>query len=318
MIEEALFFPGKRVDNDDDDEIFYGTRDDASSIITRQDSTSSNKRRTSFSVDDAPTLRLEDVPEKGEPTADNAKERDAEPTPKGRSTMLPLATNGSVNGVASGASRPSSPVRSTRGSAKGHRSGGGGSYDANDPHGSLLKPAGGGGGRHHVPSQAPTPSVYSSSSSTSHGTLVAPHSRSMSRPPLSQQAHASAMGLMYASAGSLVGSMGYLAYQDPVAETMKRQRKLDAVVKKNRAAAAAGAQGTRRTRPSPVLSSLMTKGPVDPRDHTLLQAVWEGMLDGRFVNGSPISLLTTYLEYHFVSEFLGFVWVFIVVNLFRV
>jgi hypothetical protein len=45
-----------------------------------------------------------------------------------------------------------------------------------------------------------------------------------------------------------------------------------------------------------------TAVPPNPRDHTILEAIWHGMLELRFVNVSPLSLLTTYLEYHFKGK----------------
>lgn len=304
MIEEDLFFPGKRVDRDDDDKSSYG-RDDTSSMMTRQGSTSSEPQRTSFSINghdetDRETLRLGNVSEQGELASGNensSSRQDAPSTPKTRSTLLGTTEDG----AAPTASRPSSPVHSAMGGASvnGHRIGGGGSYDANDTHGSA-KPTG--GGRHHTQAQvihpATTPPLSASPPSAAHA-FVAPSGRSTKRPALlvktpmrASEAHAE---LLFGSSASLLGSMGYLAYQDPLADALRRQRKLEAAAKKNHAPL----QGSQRTRPSPFLSTLMNKGPVNPRDHTILQAVWDGMLEGRFVNGSPLSLLTTYLEYHF-------------------
>lgn len=304
MIEEDLFFPGKRVDRDDDDKSSYG-RDDTSSMMTRQGSTSSEPQRTSFSINghdetDRETLRLGNVSEQGELASGNensSSRQDAPSTPKTRSALLGTTEDG----AAPTASRPSSPVHSAMGGASvnGHRIGGGGSYDANDAHGSA-KPTG--GGRHHTQAQvihpASTPPLSASPPSAAHA-FVAPSGRSTKRPALlvktpmrASEAHAE---LLFGSSASLLGSMGYLAYQDPLADALRRQRKLEAAAKKNHAPL----QGSQRTRPSPFLSTLMNKGPVNPRDHTILQAVWDGMLEGRFVNGSPLSLLTTYLEYHF-------------------
>src|SRR5258708_5128091 len=42
-----------------------------------------------------------------------------------------------------------------------------------------------------------------------------------------------------------------------------------------------------------------TVAPRNPRDHSILEAIWQGMLESRFVNSTPLSLLPTYLEYHF-------------------
>ena len=39
--------------------------------------------------------------------------------------------------------------------------------------------------------------------------------------------------------------------------------------------------------------------PRNPRDHGVLETIWKGMLESRFVNSTPLSLLPTYLEYHF-------------------
>ncbi len=50
------------------------------------------------------------------------------------------------------------------------------------------------------------------------------------------------------------------------------------------------------------LSHTTTVVPHNPRDHTILEAIWHGMLELRFVNASPLSLLTTYLEYHFKGK----------------
>ena len=53
----------------------------------------------------------------------------------------------------------------------------------------------------------------------------------------------------------------------------------------------------KKARPSPLL--LESARPINPRDHTLLEAIWNGMLASRFVNSSPLSVLHSLLEYHF-------------------
>ncbi len=154
MIEEDLFFPGKRVDHDDDDKSFYG-RDDASSMITLQASFSSESHRTSFSINghdetDRETLRLGNVPEHVEPVGSNesSSRQDAPATPSTRSALLGTTSD---DGTVQATSRPASPVFSSStgsggSSIKGHRFGG--SWDADDP----TKPTG--GGRHHTHTHA--------------------------------------------------------------------------------------------------------------------------------------------------------------------
>jgi hypothetical protein len=53
------------------------------------------------------------------------------------------------------------------------------------------------------------------------------------------------------------------------------------------------------TKPSPILLKMLTQTPPNPRDHTLLETIWNEMLSSRWVNSSPLSLLKTYLEWHF-------------------
>lgn len=282
-----MFFPGKKVDDEDEDPISFD-RDDVSSMTRRdsrrRDSTSSDKRRTSFSTnvhdDDRETVRLENVSEHSEPNAP--------PTPKSRNTPLPSGM---------GVSRPGSPSRGGS-SLNGHP------IVSHDTHNNLKFS---GGGRNHHHSQlvfAPglSPSV-SSSSSQPHDGLVTPHSRSTNRPSLPPKSKDPYADFMYGSSSiSLLGSMGYLAYHDPLTEAMKKHRKQEAAARKNNAPM----QGSQKTKPSAFLTTLMAKGPVNPRDHTILGAIWEGMLEGRFVNAAPVSLLPTYLEYHFTSRFFIF------------
>jgi hypothetical protein len=47
------------------------------------------------------------------------------------------------------------------------------------------------------------------------------------------------------------------------------------------------------------LDMLDNVAPRNPRDHSILETIWRGMLESRFVNSAPLSLLPTYLDYHF-------------------
>ena len=53
------------------------------------------------------------------------------------------------------------------------------------------------------------------------------------------------------------------------------------------------------TKPSPMLLKMLMQTPTNPRDHTLLETIWNEMLSSRWVNSSPLSLLKTYLDWHF-------------------
>lgn len=138
--------------------------------------------------------------------------------------------------------------------------------------------------------------------------LYTPHSRSAARPTLSVKTQQTISSDLYADFAatlpslfgpnvSVLGGIGYSASQDPFMELLKQQ-------KRERASSQATKVGTpsspAKTKVSPfLLRSLTIKAPANPRDHTILEAVWNGMLESRFVNLAPLSLLTTYLEYHF-------------------
>lgn len=44
------------------------------------------------------------------------------------------------------------------------------------------------------------------------------------------------------------------------------------------------------------------KAPINPRDHTILEAIYTEMLSSRFINVAPLSILQNYLEYHFTGK----------------
>ncbi|KAF8965139.1 hypothetical protein BDZ97DRAFT_1904235 [Flammula alnicola] len=281
MVEEDLFFPGKRSEDDDEGDLMSSsvTDDDASST-TRRNSMSSDRRPKSFSINghdefDRERERLADVPE---------SDKDEPQTPM-------MATHNAPFGGANG-----------HGLAVGK-------YDRpeeDEKHAAFLRPTGAQqllqmplNQQMHILSSAP-------SSSSSHSGLIAPHSRSTARPTLHVKTQRSAdpyAELMYGSSTvSLAGSMGYMAYHDPLTDMLKKQQQQQIQQQRGLrpAVAAAVAAGPQKTKVSPfLLRSLTNKSPVNPRDHTILEAVWNGMLESRFVNLTPLSLLTTYLEYHF-------------------
>ncbi|KAF8889986.1 hypothetical protein CPB84DRAFT_1785092 [Gymnopilus junonius] len=102
---------------------------------------------------------------------------------------------------------------------------------------------------------------------------------------------------LFGSNVAVLGGIAYSASQDPFMEILKQQKQERA---SSLATKASMPSSPAKTKPSPFLMrSLANKAPTNPRDHMILEAIWNGMLESRFVNLTPLSLLTTYLEYHF-------------------
>jgi len=236
MIEEDLFFPGKRPD--DQEELSFERRDDASSI-TRRDSTSSEHYNVKMNGS-APTS----------PT-----------TPTTVNTILPS----------------SSPTQTISSTEHGHRS-----ERRTSEEQPILKPS----------TQANQ--VYRSS--PPRAVMILPHGRSSARPKL----HVKTPGqsTIMGSSTSLLGSMGYVVSIDTLNENMRGRS--------GSTGQSPGSSGLPSPGGIPIQvpkapASLSTPSPApnNPRDHAILDAIWNGMLEGRFVNGSPLSILTSYLEWHF-------------------
>lgn len=106
--------------------------------------------------------------------------------------------------------------------------------------------------------------------------------------------------LFAASSVMIMGSMAIASQNDPITESLKRQRQQ---AKEGSATQYNGAPGPGKNdsirKQSPFLLRSLTRSPVNPRDHSILAAVWEGMLESRFINLTPLSLLDNYLGYHF-------------------
>lgn len=106
--------------------------------------------------------------------------------------------------------------------------------------------------------------------------------------------------LFGASSVMVVGSMAIAPQSDPITELLKKQHQLE---KEDSATHRNGAPGPGKNdsirKQSPFLLRSLTRSPVNPRDHSILAAVWQGMLESRFINMTPLSLLENYLGYHF-------------------
>lgn len=163
-------------------------------------------------------------------------------------------------------------------------------------------------------------------------TMVPPHSRSSNRPLLyvktakpnhSPYGHLQLVGLgaprhqsslFGGSAISLMGSMGH-ASSETDSHLFKRPRSssiLNSSTSTNPTMndsnspqnlrsppVAESVNGTGPSKVAPFLLRTLSKAPMNPRDHSLLEIIYNEMLASRFINISPLSLLTTYLEYHF-------------------
>ncbi|KDR82916.1 hypothetical protein GALMADRAFT_238570 [Galerina marginata CBS 339.88] len=276
LVEEDLFFPGKLAD--DGDESFTTFRDDSSSV-TRRNSTSSDRHRVTANGQDE-LDQLEHVSEADSPET---------PTTMTQNMLNPR-----------GPSRPASPTRGREPIVQ-----------------EDMPPVPKG-----YPHPPPQPVASSSTATLLYPPIGAPlplytpHSRSAARPALSVKTQRQTLSSdpyadlaashpnIFGSSVSVLGGIGYLPSQDPFMELLKQQ-------KRERAAAAAALKKG-NSQPSPVVSvkptvpkvspfllRSLTKSPTNPRDHTILQAVWNGMLEARWVNQTPLSILTTTLEYHF-------------------
>ena len=139
------------------------------------------------------------------------------------------------------------------------------------------------------PTRITFPSISSESSP------IAPLRRSSSRPLLSVQSEQSESGTNPAGFGSSLSSA-----IGSVNKALSRIRSssTDAKPSTSPLNLAAVWSDSEPTRPSPLLLQRLTEVP-NPRDHTLLETIWNGMLTSRWVNSSPLKILKTYMEYHF-------------------
>ena len=268
MVEEDLFFPGKPADGDD---AIISMRSDDSSSMTRRNSISSDNHHHHHDINGHADMRSD--------------------TPT-------TITHQTVVDKAGGPSRPVSPVRShVNGREYDSRN------DFEEEHRSLLPKHSSQLPHALVPTHpAPPPTAVA---------FIPPHSRSASRPVLSVKTHRNgdansfigfaAHPSMFGSSVSLLGSM--VAHNDPFADMVKKVHQHQY---RERALSQTSVASPNKTKSSPFTLRGLTNSPTNPRDHTILEAIWNGMLGSRFVNLTPLSILTTVLEYHFKGMFFIF------------
>lgn len=156
--------------------------------------------------------------------------------------------------------------------------------------------------------------------------LVPPHSRSAARPTLYvKTSSGSQSSITFASSvASLLGSIGQhppSPTEDAVPGTRRRRRSSGILGATNdifplglrSRADSSGLQSQASVESLPTQNNKHPKSepyflrqytaPMNPRDHTILEAIYTEMLSSRFINISPLSILQNYLEYHFSGEF---------------
>lgn len=137
---------------------------------------------------------------------------------------------------------------------------------------------------------------------SSESTPMVPLRRSSSRPLLSvqnEQLYSSESGLTGTNPGfglSLIGTVNKAL--------MSRIRSSSTDAKPgasslNSTGALSDGEPKPTTKPSPLLLQTLTQTPINPRNHTLLETIWNEMLSSRWINPSPLSTLKTTLEWHF-------------------
>lgn len=271
MIEEDLFFPGRRNDDDDDQSI----------LTMREDGESSTSRRHSFSSDDIHHHTNANDPGNKDLTKPKPRLVDESELSQNKDSDDHLIPPHLV-------SLPQSALAI----------------------------------EDHVQSNSRPPSVATFTPAQP----STPHSKSAPRPSLSVKTqsavtssnpHADIEGSlppMFSTNVGLFGGIGYLASQDPLMEALKQQKRDRASVQPSlRRAPSFSGTATITAAPKTKISPFLIRSteddddPTDPRDHAILAAVWTGMLESRFINTTPLSLLTTYLEYHFNGLFVFYI-----------
>ncbi|KAF8799001.1 hypothetical protein BYT27DRAFT_7264526 [Phlegmacium glaucopus] len=275
MVEEDLFFPGKSIDDNDEGSI----RMDDSSSITCGNSTSSDHRRASVN---------------GFPTHDDEFDQGSPKTPTTSTTLL-LRTP----------SRSNSPARSAKKENRKEVVANGGqiSHDSSSSLPTISVPT----------ATAPTnaPPMHFPNLSKEPSPISLQH-WSFSRPLLSvqtEQPHSKSgvMGTNPAGSGpSSISLLGAITVNDTLTSRTRSSSVQTSSTNGSKAgvsslssAASLGSETKPSTTATPFLLRMLTQTPTNPRDHSLLETIWTEMLSSRWINLSPLSLLTTYLEWHF-------------------
>lgn len=149
--------------------------------------------------------------------------------------------------------------------------------------------------------------------------MIAPHSRSAARPTLyvrtghngstsalastnpPKHHNGSAISLLHSitdSDGNLFRRRRSSTHLSSAADLQGVGQSLNSAATQQSSATSFGLPSGVKAPPSFLLRT-PDKAPLNPRDHSLLEYIYYETLSSRFINSTPLSLLTTYLEYHF-------------------
>ncbi|TFK40860.1 hypothetical protein BDQ12DRAFT_721473 [Crucibulum laeve] len=284
MIEEDLFFPGQSTDDEDS-----GDESGSEAPLSRRNSVSSNShiskdRRHSRDGDEAIHSEFSRISEESSPVTPTTAYSTYPPTP----------------------SNPTSPVDDKIVEEPEQEL-----AAANEQNLSVYVP--------------PLPSPPQDSPMSGYVTLIPPHSRSSARPMLHVKTGSSPHGRAFTNkfAGSAVSLLGTMGYSVPPSNSISDLPSDVKVQQKRRSSSVLApisalsedphSQHVPSPQPSaheshnplensnvaPFLLRSLPKAPTNPRDHSLLKAIYLETLASRFINRSPLSILTTTLEWHF-------------------
>ncbi|KAF9450567.1 hypothetical protein P691DRAFT_758075 [Macrolepiota fuliginosa MF-IS2] len=282
LIEEDLFFPGKPNDaNELSMDTIAALETDLG--LSSQSSTISNDSSTMQSVPSSVSVDIYD------PTATYGGPNDSPATPTtNRTSLLPSSSESSAPAL-----EPTKHVAFTNG-----------------------------GHSHNRTGQPPSPQAASNPEQPTYVPFILPHSRSSARPTLSVKTPSSpqANATFASSAVSLLNAFGHHtpSSTEEYAGGAPRRRSSGMVASPNDAhphglRSRTSSQGLksqhsvesipaskRATKQEPYLLRTY-KAPRNPRDHTMLEAIYSEMLSSKFINITPLSILQNYLEYHFTD-----------------
>ena len=261
IIEEDLFFPGKNINEDSLTDDFF------SSITSHWNSSTTSSEQFS-------------------PINDESLESSSPQTPTTNTTLLPQTPSRSISPAPRSARKENEEVTLNEEQSLI-------SYDSY-PSPSLptvIVP---------VAISPTSPTRITFPTITTESSPIRPLRRSSSRPLLSVQSEQSESGTNPAGFGSSLSSA-----IGSVNKALSRIRSSSTDAKPgssslNSATGWLDSEPRSTTRPSPLLLKKLEETP-NPRNHSLLETIWNGMLTSRWVNSSPLKVLRTYMDGHFIG-----------------
>ncbi|KAF8073742.1 hypothetical protein FPV67DRAFT_763246 [Lyophyllum atratum] len=276
MLEEDLFFPGKLIDSDSDSEADSDIEKRSSRLSSRRDSLRSHSE-----------IDLESVAERARPSASSYLSGGSPPTP---TTATFPATP----------SRSNSPIEQVIVNEETEKE------EAQE----LLAQVIGG---YAIPSEQPFDEDVAIHDTVSPSTtrpqlhvMTPSKPRTLVAQPIGSMFAGSAVSLIMSSVGSIPPPDSLLETSvNPKARTRSRGYSLTASLSMHDSDSqwlqsnSPGSVGSPSIPPVPLLLRTTPKPPANPRDHSLLEAIYIRLLESRFINISPLALLTNSIGLHF-------------------